>query len=484
MGGLFSFAFSHFIVYGFDPKLEDTDIKRFINKNFDFNYYSIKKLENPKYVLFSFTDEYTCEQAAYELYQFRTGNVKFIIVQVIDSMEEAINQMNAKLKSLEPNPINPEYISTDAELIVPNIEIDFPEQIRLKSLQTTQQIREQFLPTFCNVTTIEPDKNTCFWNRGMFDIGYDENGEISIGFSYGSKQSSYIIPLQTKQIYFAPIYSVVESLLSFIKSSELLPFNPQTETGVWKSVFIQVANNNSNFIATIETNEEITNSVEENLISALKNVPSINLKYHGNIKTIKGTGYIKEQIDNILFQITAPIFNFWPVNSATFYKYIGALLFLFSDENSEKSLVHIYSKLCLTSLCLAKYVKTVNAIDNDKNCLEYAEQIAAMNSINNIEFHYTKNVEKMSKQILSQFKKENLIVLIDMVKSLQLKKTLSSIFESNPQSIVLTCESTSLPSEISMFLSKYYIESCFIVDYYPHTNKNFYVTVLQANSQN
>ena len=483
MGGLFSFGLYHFIVYGFDPSMSVDKIKKFINNNFKFSYYSIQKLQNPNYVLFSFDDENICEVAAEKLYRYRFGNSRFIIVQVINGFEDAIQRLDQKIKSYSVLLTNEENLDNDKNYIVPNIDIDYFEQCSIKSLQTTQQIHDKFSNTFCEVSVIKPDKTIFFWNKGYFDIGYDREGKLSIGFSSGSKNNTFIIPLTTKQIYFAPIYSAIKSFLSFIEKSDLPPYEQQTKEGVWKSIYVQVSNDNNNCLLTIEINEELSDKIKKQLILSLKNIPSIILKYKEEYMTIKGTGYINENIDSISFQITPQIYNYWPLNSTTFYKYIGALLYLFENEH-ENTLIEVYSKISITSLCLSKYVEKVISIENDSNCISYAEQICLLNSIKNIEFKNKGKIIDLVDEALKQSDKEKCIVIVDLIKSLTLKKTLLKILENLPQYIILTNESISLPNEISLFLKEYFIESCFIIDYYPHTNKNFYVTVLKklANS--
>ena len=478
MGGLFSFGYYHFIVYGFAPSMSIDDVTNFINKNFKFSYYSIQKIQHTNYFLFTFEDEEICEKAAEKLYRYRTGNSQFIIVQVIDDIEDAIAKMDKKIKSYFTYNESDDIIKDDKKYIVPNISIEYNEQIRLKSLQTTQQIHDSFSNTYCEVSVIRPEKDTFFWNKGHFDIGYDTKGQISIGFSSGSKNNTYIIPLTTKQIYFAPIYSTIDSFQTFLKNSDLKPYDSQTKEGLWKAIYLQVSNDNNNVLLTIEINEEISDKTKHQISIALKTIPSIIIKYKDQYQTIVGAGYINEKIDSITFQVTPQIFNYWPVNISTFYKYIGALLYLFDGE-TEYTLIEVYSKISLTSICLSKYVKKVISIEPDKNCVAYAEQTCSLNSIQNVEFKSGTKVDQIVSEVLKENEKENTIVIIDLVKSLTLKKTLTSILKNLPKYIVITNESISLPNEITIFLEKYHLESCFIVDYYPHTDRNFYVTVLK-----
>lgn len=469
MGGFISAIFQNdiFVVGGFDPSWNAAKVKSFFEKNFEFPLISISSIKETPFFRVEF-DSTDCVES--ELKRLRIGNHRITVIKVKNDLNEAIQEITNKT-SKGKQLAEPMKATNDEEIANPNVYIDYQEQIRLKSLNTTKEIADLLKINYVTVACVSSPKLNGFCNKAFFSVGFDKEKHVAVGFNCGSKMNPAIVPLENCISYYPVTYKIVEEFINFMVKNSSFPFNALTGTGSWKTIQIQTSD--AGALVTVESSNQISQELQKKLVEEVKSANTICLKYKHNVEVISGTGFIEETLLNIKFKATPGIFL--PTNPQAFNYYLKAVLNL-KLLTKETTLVHIYSGGCFLSLCLANDVNKVIAIDADRRALEYACNIAKENNVSNFESHFG-SVEEQTNEILSKEAAEKTIALIELHHLASTKKTLNAVINCKPQTIILGSEGTSLPREVTLFNEFYKLSSCFIVDFFPHTNKNYYVTI-------
>ena len=469
MGGILSTIFQNdiFVVGGFDPSWNSMKVKSFFEKNFEFSLISISSIKETPFFKVEFDRNDDVES---DLQLLRIGNHRITVIKVKNDLNKAIQEITDKINGKKPSE-EPKKITNDEEIANPNVYIDYQEQIRLKSLNTTSEIADLLKLNYVPVTCVSSPKLNGFCNKAFFSVGFDKEKHVAVGFNCGSKMNPVIVPLENCISYYPVTYNIVDEFINFMVKNSSFPFNTLTGTGSWKTIQIQTSDTGA--LVTVETSNQISEDLRKKLIEEVKSANSICLKYKHNIEIISGNGFIEETLFDVKFKATPGIYL--PTNPQAFNSYLGTILYL-KLLTKETTLVHIYSGGCFASLCFAIDVNKVIAIDADRRALEYAKNIAKENNISNFDTFFG-SVEETTKEILSNEPAEKVVTIVELHHLASTKKTLNAVINCKPQTVILASESTSLPREIVLFSGFYNLSSCYIIDFFPHTNKSYYVTI-------
>ena len=215
-------------------------------------------------------------------------------------------------------------------------------------------------------------------------------------------------------------------------------------------LMIRVINNKIMF--SLDT---INKEVRDNFIENFNHTNSIYI----NNKLVYGEEYLKEEIDDLEFNISPK--SFFQVN-----KNISKLMYekAVSYINKSNRVLDLYSGTGTITLLASKKAKEVIGIEVVKDAVKDANNNLELNNVSNVSFI----CDKVENRI-DEFKDIDSIIL-DPPRSGSDKKSLNSILEIEPKQIIyISCNPVTLARDYNVLQEKYNIKEITLFDMFPNT---------------
>ncbi|KAE9548496.1 hypothetical protein FO519_008285, partial [Halicephalobus sp. NKZ332] len=248
--------------------------------------------------------------------------------------EEPLSRQRMQARSPQP-------IRTAKEIATPLAHLSYDEQLKQKqeaSFKIALNIKKQAIQAGIQSAKSWRIENLLkpivaspvmekYRNKTELTVGYDEKGEICIGF-VGTK-------LQEKRLITVPIYdcshirqntlNVSRAFEEFVKQSELLPFNEFERQGCWKTILIRDFLADCMVVVTIfplsdeaaypKVKEQLTelfmgpNQTEKQFrVTSLYLAIQANSSDEPKLEKIGGAPYVYENLFNLRFRISPNTF--------------------------------------------------------------------------------------------------------------------------------------------------------------------------------
>ena len=213
------------------------------------------------------------------------------------------------------------------------------------------------------------------------------------------------------------------------------------------------------------------------------NTQTTNVIYGPRTITLKGRGYIFEEINNIKYKISAT--SFFQINTKQTIKMLDVIhdMLCRGAINRAPTVLDAYCGTGLISLFLAKHAKKIIGIEEIKGSIDDANSSAKENDIKNVTFINGK-VENKIKDVLEKEKPE--VVILDPPRAGCNKRILESILESEAKKIIyVSCNPSTLIRDLELLCAlpshPFTIKSIQPIDMFPHTYHVECVVLLERN---
>lgn len=189
------------------------------------------------------------------------------------------------------------------------------------------------------------------------------------------------------------------------------------------------------------------------------NADSIVLNKKGIYKTIKGPGYIIEELGDYKFIVQPD--SFFQVNSKA-AKLLYDKVLEFADLKGNEKVLDLYCGTGTIGSYISKYVDSVVGVEVNKYAVEDAIKNKKLNHIRNIDF-ICSDANSID---LSGFD----LVIVDPPRSGLDNKTINYLLNINPKKIVyVSCDPVTLARDLKILMDKYTIKEVSLVNMFPRT---------------
>ncbi|MBR1718372.1 MAG: 23S rRNA (uracil(1939)-C(5))-methyltransferase RlmD [Bacilli bacterium] len=189
------------------------------------------------------------------------------------------------------------------------------------------------------------------------------------------------------------------------------------------------------------------------------NVDSIVLNKKGIYKTIKGPGYIIEELGDYKFIVQPD--SFFQVNSKA-AKLLYDKVLEFADLKGNEKVLDLYCGTGTIGSYISKYVDSVVGVEVNKYAIEDAIKNKKLNHIRNIYF-ICSDANSID---LSGFD----LIIVDPPRSGLDNKTINYLLNINPKKIVyVSCDPVTLARDLKILMDKYTIRDVSLVNMFPIT---------------
>jgi 23S rRNA (uracil1939-C5)-methyltransferase len=226
-----------------------------------------------------------------------------------------------------------------------------------------------------------------------------------------------------------------------------------------KLIMIRHSNYNNELMLSVDN---ITK--KKNFISFITNKVSNIGTIIINNKVEHGNGYIKENINDMIFNISA--LSFFQVNTRQVEK-LYKLVIDYASLTKKDKVLDLYCGTGTITCLLSKYCHQILGIEVIEDAIKDAKDNAINNNVSNIEFIVGKVEDNISKLLDHHID----TIVLDPPRKGSDTKTLSSIIKINPNKIIyVSCSPTTLARDLKYLLSNNYkIEEITPVDMFPET---------------
>ena len=199
--------------------------------------------------------------------------------------------------------------------------------------------------------------------------------------------------------------------------------------------------------------------IENQVVSIFKDKVSSIINFDSEYKVIYGKDKIREEINNLYFEISPD--SFFQINKNQMIKLYDKIL-EYVDVNKSQKVLDLYSGIGTISLYLAKFCKEVIGVEINKYAVEDAKYNAKINNITNVRF-----INKNANGI--RFSDVDTIV-VDPPRGGLDNKTKNILLESRVKRIVyVSCNPLTLVRDLKALGSKYVIKDITLVDMFSYS---------------
>ena len=354
-------------------------------------------------------------------------------------------------------------------------DVPYEHQLYLKTLILEDCLEQLTHKTPIPVKPIIGSESPYYYRNKMeFAFGQTES-QLFIGL----KERGYydrVLPISTCKLLSEESNDILLWCQSFFSSqSTLTAWNPNTHTGQLRHLVMRHSKTTDTYMINLivtKNHPKLFKNFAETLSKAFPNVKHILLTINTavsdstvseNSQLLKGHGYISETLENLTCQIS-PL-SFFQTNTKqaeTLYRTIRTL----SNLKPTDTILDLYCGTGSIGLFLAKNVKQIIGIEENKHAIDNAKTNALNNGINNATF-YADRV----KNILKTHTFEVDCVIVDPPRSGMVPKAIRRLISLNaPKIVYVSCNPTTLVRDLNLLVdANYTIETLQPVDMFPNT---------------
>lgn len=182
-------------------------------------------------------------------------------------------------------------------------------------------------------------------------------------------------------------------------------------------------------------------------------------------KTVKGPGYITEQIGHLKFQIS-PL-SFFQTNSYQ-AKNLYDVVKSFANLGEDDLVYDLYSGTGTIGMYLANECKQVIGIESNSDSVKDAYQNAELNKIENVHF-YDGEVREKLQEAIATYGEPN-VAIVDPPRVGLHKDAIQQIIDLKPKKIVyVSCNPATQARDLNILDQYYTVKQYQAVDMFPHT---------------
>jgi len=320
-------------------------------------------------------------------------------------------------------------------------------------------------------------------NKAVFPIVPMENGDFTIGMY--APRSHRIIPIEKCEIQ----HPAHVPILAAMRNHEVTAYDETTHKGIMRHIIIRTSLATGEVMVVLVVNANGApdeNELIENLTSAGATTIVINRHREksntimGNhFRVVTGEGFIKEKINEIWYQLSAPsFFQINPVQTEVLY----AKAIEMADLDGTQTAIDAHVGVGGVALQAARKAREVIGVDIVVDAIKDAEKNAELNEIKNARF-ICGAAEEVIPALLSQGEITPDVVFLDPPRKGCDNALLDAIATAKIKTIVyISCDPATLARDIKRLTENgYVLKKAQPVDMFPMTGKVETVTLLRLS---
>ncbi len=364
--------------------------------------------------------------------------------------------------------------------------IAYDEQLALKEemleqtlLRYTKLTKKEY-----NLLDIEEMEEPLHYRyKSQLPVKNTKNGIISGLFSEGTNN---LIPIKTCDVHTKKINDLNTAILAICDQYDIRAFDPKTMRGMLRYIVIRESYTTHEFQVTLVItiyNKALQNVAKEIMklpnvinVSISKNHDKRNYEIFGKeVELLQGTPYLKEQIENITYELKNKAFyQLNPQQAIKMYQYIKTLL----NKETDKLVIDAYSGAGAIALYIADSVDKVIGIDTNEESIYSALHNKKKNNINNVDF-----IKGKTGKVLYDLKTKNVqptTLIVDPPRSGLEEETITYLLKNPIQKLIyISCNPSTLAKNIAKLNKKYNLISIKPYDMFPQTSHIESVAVME-----
>lgn len=353
---------------------------------------------------------------------------------------------------------------------------DYEKQLEMKLLKVNDAIKRIGKIDYDITTIIPSPKILTYRNKALIPVSYDKDKNIVCGF-YRSRTHD-VIDMDNCFIQDEGAFLILKKVKEWMEKYNIPPYDEKTHKGLIRHIFYRIGVHTGEIMAGIvsyKKNIPHLDELKESLLE-IENVKSVivninpknnNVILGDEVITLYGNPYITDIISGLKFKIgSKSFFQVNPYNVSNLYNKAIDLLELKKDD----VLFDIYCGIGTIGLCASKKVKEVIGVEVIDEAIEYANENAKLNSIENATF-YTGKAEDVIYKLIEN---ENLptAVILDPPRTGCDKNLLNEIKKLKPEKICyVSCDVATLARDLKILTENnvYNIKEIVACDMFPET---------------
>ena len=351
-------------------------------------------------------------------------------------------------------------------------QLDYKAQLKYKTkrvkeaLNRIAHVKHEVLPC------LGMDNPYNYRNKIQVPFNKDKNGKVKFGFY---KENSHIImPIKECAIEDQRAAPILWDIKLLLEEMNIPCYNEDSGKGILRYVLIRTSYHYPELMVVLVTTQ-MNFPGQRNFINELVNrhpeittiVENVN-KRHTNVilgnqeKVLYGPGFIKDDILDLTFEISAS--SFFQVNPVQVEKLYKSALNLI-DFNKKEVVLDAYSGVGTIGLIAAKNAKKVISVEINRSAHKNAIENAKRNNIDNVEFYCADAGE-----FISKYDKDIDVLIMDPPRSGSDETFLDTVMNKRIKKIVyVSCNPETLARDIEYLSSLYEVTYVQPVDMFPMT---------------
>ncbi len=312
------------------------------------------------------------------------------------------------------------------------------------------------------------------------DCGIGINGEntgLSAGFY--ARRTHKVVSCDECKIQPKIANKIKESVLTFMKSNGISVYDEITHKGLIRHVMVRKSVGTGEIMVVIvatENNEAFMTGLTCVLTTLYSDIKTVVLNINRKITNVImgdkcinyfGNGIIREQLDDLLFNISA--LSFFQVNTIQM-KVLYDIVKEYASLTGNETVLDLYCGAGTIGLYLAKQAKKIIGIETVPQAVENAKDNAAQNNIKNAEFITGKSEDEIQQILKSGIKPET--VIVDPPRKGCHERLLAVLCDTQPEKIIyVSCNPSTLARDCRYLADTggYRIDKIQPVDMFPFT---------------
>ena len=332
--------------------------------------------------------------------------------------------------------------------------------------------------------TIPSDKITEYRNRSILPVkeGLDTNLHVCMI----KQNTNYLTAIDTCVVQDPLINDINNQIIDIANKLHLRAYVQKYNRGLLRYISIRVNRKNEALVTLIcgEKNPKIKELAKE--VSKIPGVKGVYENFNLEKKAINpfgeetnhlfGEEYIIENLGDIQYKIYPT--TFFQLNTLQAEKLVDTVKKI-SKLSRNEIVIDAYCGVGAIGLYLAKNVKTVIGIENNKDSVLAAKDNAKLNKIKNAKFYQGDSINLIPKVIEDNKDVKEFTLIVDPPRTGLDKKLIECINNSSIRRIVyISCNPATLAKDLDLLSEKYNISSLTPLDLFPLTSHCESITIL------
>jgi len=351
-------------------------------------------------------------------------------------------------------------------------QLGFKKQIVVDALERIGQVKN---PPVQDVMGMLKPNN--YRNKAVFPVVPADNAH---GFAIGMfcARSHRIVEVENCNIQHPAHVAVLKVVKKFMRRNKISPYNEMTHTGLMRFIMIRTSLATKEVMVVLTVNGNglpLESRLAEDLESAgvttvviSRHTAKNNVVLGDHFRVVSGSGFIRERIGYVTYQISAPsFFQINPVQTKALYE-----VAVMQADCKGKTIVDAHVGAGGASLYAAKHAKEIIGVDIVQPAIDDGEKNAELNGLTNLRF-ICGAAEEVIPPMLASEEIQPQVVFLDPPRKGCEPALLNALVAAQIERIVyISCDPATLARDVKVLVEGgYSLVAVQPVDMFPHTGK-------------